>query len=243
MEQKKIIIILALVAVLIAICSLITYALVINQTEYTTMTIAESGTTIEVPDDMKLKSTNGDSGITVLENDNTIIVLFNSKDKGVGQIIGFSDIKNPIFGNEYQGDTTLKDPTVAGCHLNGECRAAYIGNNETHDNILIISKNKDIVTHILNSIKWSLDTADNNTDDSDDSGSNSVSVKKNTTNNKKYTQSDLDMARNDAYWQGYDDSYYDQQDDYYDDEETYTTSDSSSSSQSSSSSSVETTED
>jgi hypothetical protein len=192
------------------------------------MTIAESGTTIEVPDDMKLKSTNGDSGITVLENDNTIIVLFNSKDKGVGQIIGFSDIKNPIFGNEYQGDTTLKDPTVAGCHLDGECRAVYLGNNQTHDNILVISKNKDIVTHIINSIKWGLDAADNNTDNNDDSGSNTVSVNKNTSNNKKYSQSDLDMARNDAYWQGYDDSYYDQQNDYYEDDD-YSSSDSSSS--------------
>jgi hypothetical protein len=230
MEQKKIIIILILIAVLVAICSFITYALVLNQTEYTTMTIAESGTTIEVPDDMKLKSTNGDSGITVLENDNTIIVLFNSKDKGVGQIIGFSDIKNPIFGNEYQGDTTLKDPTVAGCHLDGECRAVYIGNNQTHDNILVISKNKDIVTHIINSIKWGLDAADNNTDNNnDDSGSNTVSVNKNTSNNKKYSQSDLDMARNDAYWQGYDDSYYDKQNDYYEDDDDYSSSDSSSS--------------
>ena len=229
MEQKKIILILILIAVLVALCSFITYALVLNQTEYTTMTIAESGTTIEVPDDMKLKSTNGDSGITVLENDNTIIVLFNSKDKGVGQIIGFSDIKNPIFGNEYQGDTTLKDPTVAGCHLDGECRAVYLGNNQTHDNILIISKNKDIVTHIINSIKWGLDAADNNTDNNDDSGINTVSVNKNTSNNKKYSQSDLDMARNDAYWQGYDDSYYDQQNDYYEDDDDYSSSDSSSS--------------
>ena len=238
MEQKKIILILILIAVLVALCSFITYALVLNQTEYTTMTIAESGTTIEVPDDMKLKSTNGDSGITVLENDNTIIVLFNSKDKGLSQIVGFSDIKNPIFGSEFQGDTTLKDPTVAGCHLDGECRAVYLGNNQTHDNILVISKNKDIVTHIINSIKWSLDAADNNTDNNDDSGSNTVSVNKNTSNNKKYSQSDLDMARNDAYWQGYDDSYYDQQNDYYEDED-YSTSDSGSYS----SSSVETTED
>ena len=29
-----------------------------------------------------------------------------------------------------------------------------IGNDETHDNIIVISKNKDIVDHIINSIKW-----------------------------------------------------------------------------------------
>lgn len=163
MEQKKIIIIVILVAVIVALCSFIAYEVFFNQTEYTTMSIAESGTTIEMPADMKLKSTNEDSGITVLENDNTVIVLFNSIDKGLAQIMGFSEIKNPIFGNEFQGNTTMKDPTVAGCSLDGECSAVFIGNNETHDNIMVISKDNDIVTHIINSIKWNND--DSGTDD------------------------------------------------------------------------------
>ena len=175
METKKIIIIVILIAILVAICSLISYSLFFNHTEYTNMTISESATTIEIPDDMKIKSTNDDSGITVLENDNTIVVIFNSMDKSIAQIMAFSNIKNPIFGSESQGETTITDPTVAGCHLDGDCPAVFIGNDETHDNILVISKNKDIVTHIINSIKWSINKNNNSTDDSSSSASSSSS--------------------------------------------------------------------
>ncbi|MBQ2654179.1 MAG: hypothetical protein IJF83_11530 [Methanobrevibacter sp.] len=155
MERKHIIIIIGiLLAIFIILCGYIGYALLTPQTTYITYNITESGTTLEIPSDMTVKSNNTESGITVLENDNTIIVIFNSADKNIGQIMSFANIKNPIFGSEYEGNTTLNDPTVAGCNLEGKCNAVYTGNDETHDNIIVISKNENIVNHIFNSIRW-----------------------------------------------------------------------------------------
>lgn len=152
--DKKIIIIGILSTFLIITCCYIGYTLLTPQTEYVTYNITENGTTIEVPKDMEVRSENVESGIFVLENDNTIVVIFNSENKNVGQIMAFANIKNPIFGSEFNGNTTLNNPTVAGCSLEGECNAVFISNSETHDNIIVISKDKNIVNHIINSIHW-----------------------------------------------------------------------------------------
>lgn len=152
--NNKHLIIAILSIIILLLCGGIAYNLFGQQTEYVTVNIIENGTTIEIPKDMTLKSNN--SGIVVLENENTIVITFNSINKGIPEIMAFADIKIPIFGNEYSGNVTLKDPTTAGCSLKGECNAVYIGNNETHDNIIVISKNKNIVDHIINSIKWKI---------------------------------------------------------------------------------------
>ena len=159
--NEKHIIIAILSMIIVLLCCGIGYMLLIDHTEYVTTTIAESGTTFEIPNDMSIKSNNTESGILVLENDNTIIVLYNSADKGLASVMSFADIKVPIFGNEYSGNLTMNNPTVAGCSLDGECNAVYIGNNDTHDNMIVISKNKDIVSHIINSIIWGKKAADN----------------------------------------------------------------------------------
>lgn len=152
--NKKHVIIVVLSIIVVVLCLGIAYNLLDEKTEYITVNVVENGTSMEIPTDMVVKSNNSDSGIIVLESKNTIIILFNSADKGIPQILAFSEIKNPIFGNEFSGNVTLNDPTVAGCSLKGECNAVFVGNNETHDNIIVISKNKDIVNHIINSIRW-----------------------------------------------------------------------------------------
>lgn len=152
MDNKYLIIGIVLGAVIVLLSGGIAYTFLIDHTEYNTINLIENGTTIEIPNDMKMKSNN--NGISVLENDNTIIISFNSANKGVGEITAFADIKIPIFGASYSGNVTIKDPTVAGCSLSGECNAVLVSNNETHDNIIVISKNKDIVNHIINSIQW-----------------------------------------------------------------------------------------
>ena len=152
MDHKYIIIGL-LVIIVVLICG-VAYIVMSPQTEYTTVHIVENGTTMEIPKDMNIKSENNQSDIVVLENDNTIIILFNTQNKDLVQISNFAYIKNPIFGSEFSGNVTLKDPTVAGCSLKGECNGVFIGNDETHDNIIIISEDENIVNHIVNSIKW-----------------------------------------------------------------------------------------
>jgi len=151
MNSKHMIIII-LSIIIILLCGGIVYTMFGQQTEYVTVNIIENGTSMEIPKDMTLKSNN--SGTVVYENENTIVITFNSINKGIPEIIAFANIKTPIFGNEYSGNVSLKDPTVAGCSLKGECNAVFIGNNETHDNIIVISKNKNIVDHIVSSIKW-----------------------------------------------------------------------------------------
>ena len=172
--DKKYVIIILLVIVAILLAGL-AYMLFVPQTEYVTVNTVANGTTMEIPKDMVLKSNNNDSGITVLENDNTIVIVFNSANKNIAQIVGFSDIKNPIFGSEFDGNLTLKDPVVAGCSLDGECNAIFIGNNETHDNIIVISKDVNIVNHIINSIKWKSISADESTNTSVASSTSSPS--------------------------------------------------------------------
>ena len=64
--------------------------------------------------------------------------------------------------------------------------------------------------------------------------SNNAVVKNDNDDNKKFTQEDMNRAREDGYWNGYSDSYQDQYQ-YSDDSSVETTTDSSSSSSSSSS--------
>ena len=152
--NKQYLIIGILGIIIVLLCFGIAYTLLAEHTEYVSVNLVENGSTMEIPKDMVIKSNNSESGIVVLENDNTIVILFNSANKGLAQIMSFAEIKNPIFGSEYSGNVTLKDPTIAGCSLAGECNAVYLGNNETNDNIIVISKDKNIVDHIINSIKW-----------------------------------------------------------------------------------------
>ena len=152
--DSKYLIIGVLCAIIAILCCGIAYTMLSDNMQYITVNTVENGTTMEIPDDMAVKSNNTESGIVVLENDNTIVVFFNSQGKGLAQLMAFADIKNPIFGSESEGNVSITDPTIAGCSLEGKCNAVYVGNNDTHDNIIVISKSKDIVDHIVGSIKW-----------------------------------------------------------------------------------------
>ena len=82
--------------------------------------------------------------------------------------------------------------------------------------------------------------SDNNTANSTEKtvstgSSNNAVVKNDNDDNKKFTQEDMNRAREDGYWNGYSDSYQDQYQ-YSDDSSVETTTDDSSSSSSSSSS-------
>ncbi|MCQ2738274.1 MAG: hypothetical protein MJ224_06660 [archaeon] len=154
--------IIAILSVILAIlCVWNGYIFFVDQTGYVSTNIGESGTVIEIPNDMIIKSNN--NGITTLENDNTIIIFFNSANKGLPELVAYETIIKPIFGNNTNGNVTINNPNIASCSLNGECNGVLIGNNKTHDNIIVISKNKDIVNHIINSIIWG-----NKTSSSDD---------------------------------------------------------------------------
>lgn len=168
MDQKYIII--GLVAVIVLLGAGLSYTLFFaNNTEYVDISLVSGGTTVSIPDDMTIKSNT--NGIQVYENSNTIVISFNSAGKSEDDILAFTNIMNPIFGNVSNGTVTVNNPTVAGCSLSGECQATYVSNDDTQDSIIVISKSNDILTHIVNSIQWHAVK----TDTSSDSGSSSSS--------------------------------------------------------------------
>ena len=168
MDQKYLII--GLVAVIIALAAGLAYTLLMPHTEYVNISVVNGGTTVDIPNDMTIKSNN--NGIQVYENANTIVITFNSADRSEDDILAFTNIKNPIFGNASNGNVKMTNPTVAGCSLHGECSATYSSNDDTHDNIIVISKDKDIADHVIKSIQWHA-VQSSSTEDSGSSSSSS----------------------------------------------------------------------
>ncbi|WP_407376321.1 hypothetical protein [Methanobrevibacter sp.] len=200
--NKNYLIIGILVAVIAILCCGIGYMFFIDHTEYVSMNIPESGTAIQIPNDMSVKSNNSETGVVVMENDNTIIVMFNSADKGLAAIMAFATIKNPIFGTQSSGNITLNNPRVEGCSLDGDCNAVFIGNNETHDNIIVISKNKGIVSHIIDSIIWgktSTATTQSDTSTTDTSSSQPSAYAYKSDGTPMYSQSEVDKYMENKY--------------------------------------------
>ena len=58
MDNKYLIIGIVLGAVIVLLCGGIAYTFLIDHTEYNTINLIENGTTIEIPNDMKMKSNN-----------------------------------------------------------------------------------------------------------------------------------------------------------------------------------------
>ncbi|WP_295723498.1 hypothetical protein [uncultured Methanobrevibacter sp.] len=172
MESKYLIAIL-----IVAICACVIVGSVLgfftNNVEYTTVNTVPNGTAIQLPADMTIKSNN--SGIIVLSDEDTIVICYNSAGKDMASLMAFSNIKSPIFGNAFSGNTTITNPTVGGEHIDGDCYAWYNGNNETHDNILVISKNKNVFDYIISHINW-ISVNNDNTDTDADSSSSSDST-------------------------------------------------------------------
>ena len=152
--NTKYLIIGVLGVIIVLLCLGIAYTLLQDHTEYVTANTVANGTTMEIPNTMAVKSNNTDSGIVVLKDEDTIVITFNSANKGLAQVMAFADIKLPIFGTESEGNVSITDPTIAGSSLSGQCTAVYVGSNDTNDNIIVISKKPDIVDHIIKSIKW-----------------------------------------------------------------------------------------
>lgn len=71
----------------------------------------------------------------------------------------------------------------------------FIGNDETHDNILITTHDKDLLLTIVNSVIYSNANKTNNTSNSDLSTPHTVNIKKDTSSN--------DTSIDDDYYEDY----------------------------------------
>lgn len=265
MENKNIIII-AVLAIIICVLAGGIYAMMNSSVDYERIEITPKGTSIEVPTaNAKYEGEINETGCKLWTFKQGGLTTFNSEEamnarglSGLGGAIGIKAIEEIIQSQgekqETDGFTVYK---ISGEKLNISGRAEMYciitGNNTTHDNIIIATDNIDITLHMAKSIQYkAMNQTVNATlseevsePESEDTNNNS------TTNNKQFTQEDLDKAKNEAYMQGYNDSFslYDDSDYYYIDDtstsdspsDVETTSDSSSSSDSSSD--VETTSD
>ena len=154
MEKDKVIII-ALIAIIAVLAISIGYVMLLQSNiEYETINLS-NGTTIEVPKADDATWTKDENGIRTYtcQSKHTVLTSFNSEEDfsliGAGGFAiardillnGSTDVENY---NNYQ----IKENTVNGTHY----YISYIGNNETHDNIIIGSENLDILKHMLDSL-------------------------------------------------------------------------------------------
>ena len=114
MEKNYLIAIGIIAAVLI--CGGLAYTM-LGDGQYHSITLAGSGTTLEVPDNMVVKTNDTNFGFLVLQNDNTLVISFNSANNVLSNLIGPVDIEKTIFGNDTDRNITVTDPSFAGYTL------------------------------------------------------------------------------------------------------------------------------
>lgn len=117
------------------------------------------------------------------------IIVYSGSNAGLNEVMTFAMFKSIFVGNTYD---TGAEPVET--QWNGETvYVIYTGNNITHDNILIISKNRDECIKMYKSIKYNTNKANNNNAtvekiSNDNNQQVNDNQQQNTTNNKENEQ-------------------------------------------------------
>lgn len=265
MERKNIVIIAALVIVICILTGII-FATMTKSVEYERIELAPNATSIEIPkEDLKYEGEMNGTGAKLWTFKKGSLTTYNSEEAlnarglyGLGGAVGLKTIKEMIL-NHYEKEEEIDGFTVYTVNgkdlgINGRDTLYCIitGNDDTHDNIVITVDDKDVALHMAKSIQYKSMNSTKSSTNSDNTVSTGSSNHNNASSKNKYTEEDLARANEAGYYSGYSDGYSDSYDDYYyDDYETSTSTDSSQSSSdhssssgsSSSSSSIETTVD
>ena len=215
MEREKYIII-GLVAVIALLAIGLGYFFLTQSVEYQTIQIS-SGSTIEAPkaDDARREEDPNGIRTYTCPSAGVSLISFNSAENltlvGAG---AFAIARDALLANtknlEIYNGYDIKESSINGTHY----YIVNISSSETHDNIVIGSKDLNILKHMLDTLRLGAPDQVNATLTS--SGSASAPVKnvvKNNTNKNKYSDDDLMRASEDAYLMGYSDGYVDS---YYD---------------------------
>jgi hypothetical protein len=181
MNEKNIIIIIAIIVVAIACAGIFLFTTQNNTTptQYTTIALSES-CSIQVPVSDKAVTSTDNYGIKfyIDSKNNLNVTSFNSEEgvalSGAVQMASIRDNiqigSTPIVTDD--GITVYQNP-------NTKLYSIFIGNNTTHDNILIVSSDLDTLLHAYKSIKYGEVDKSNET----------VSISKNKTNSSdRYVQ-------------------------------------------------------
>ena len=166
MDNKKIIIIVSIILLIIVACVIFVMLTTVN---YEKIDITPNGTTIEVPAN-KTKYAGNVEGAKIWNWDNGILVTYNSnEDKNIIKVteLGFDSLNKLIENGEKQtidGYTcyVINADKLLEIHIfdiikvnyNGKFYCIPLANETTHDNLIILCKDKDMAVHMAKSVQY-----------------------------------------------------------------------------------------
>lgn len=199
--MNKIKTILICLIIIFATCAICTGLFLMNE-KTTTVKLTET-CSINITGEYNTVFENGMNQIKIFDKFNnkeykSMVVYLNSANAGMQEIMTFGLFKSAFVGNTYD---TGAEPVKT--QWNGDTvYVIYTSNNITHDNILIISKNRDDCIKMYNSIKYNINktTINNNTTNI------TTTIKEETTNQQNNDNTnnaeELRKAREDSFNSG-----------------------------------------
>ena len=186
MNQKVLIIILT--GILLALIGGVVYMIIFNEPT-TTVKLSET-CSINVTGKVDTVFENGMNQIKIYDKFNNKeykgLIAYSGANAGLQEVMTFGMFKSMFVGNAWD---TGAEPIKT--QWNGETvYVIYTGNNITHDNILIISKNRDECIKMYKSIKYNTAKATNNT------GVNTTVEKISSDDNQQVTNNNNNEAQN-----------------------------------------------
>ena len=164
MNKNQIIIIILALFIIIAAAGIGFTLFSHKNIEYKTINLS-NGTTIEVPISDDATFTKDDVGLKTYfsKSFKTVVTSFNSEeDWDLAGGIAFAGLRDSLISQanilETYNGYTIKETDVNNTHY----YVTVVGNNNTHDNILILSSDLDILKHILGSIHFGTPVSKNN---------------------------------------------------------------------------------
>lgn len=239
MDNKKLIIIIALVAVIAILCFSIYMSLnSSSNVEYQTIKISNAST-IQVPISNEAKSNVDNLGILYYEDPkhDLQVIAFNSETGStLSGAVQMASLRDNLFS---KGTPSVEDNVTVYFIKDTNEYVIFTGNDTTHDNVLIVCKDKDMALTVYKSIKF---VATANATLEEEPEVETPQAPANNTTDSHTNQNSINNQRqlDKAYYQGYSNGYDNAVDDmnYYNDyyggvEPATDSSDSSSSSASS----------
>ena len=172
--------------IIVVICAITAYFLVFNnqQLEYTTLQVSNT-CSLQVPVSNDVENATDSYGIVYYQDKehNLNITSFNSQE-GVA-LSGGIQMASLRDSQQLNCQVVVENGTSIYFNKDTGIYTIFIGNNNTHDNILISTPDKDLLLTIVNSVNYGGDVQDNNTTES--LSVNSVSSS--TSNNAKDSSS------------------------------------------------------
>ena len=191
--MNKIKTILICLIIIFATCAICTGLIMMNE-KTTTLKLSET-CSINITGEYDTVFENGMNQIKIFDKFNNkeykSIVVYSGANAGMQEIITFGMFKSFFVGNAWD---TGAEPVKT--QWNGDTvYVIYTGNNITHDNILIISKNRDDCIKMYNSIKYNTNNATKNTNNTNITN---TPVEKITNNNNQQQQTNDNQQQNTA---------------------------------------------